>query len=212
MIEIEGFDWWAKLTPSKIQEDVEEVERKNKTKNLVHHPLEFTQFNHLLELITGSFQKWPEDKNFTVGEFINLLQDCESIEQLLNKLNMNTQKISLWEHVFSRYFIDKEKSIDLGIDLREKIIPLRNKVMHHRPIRLFELDIAKEVERKTKALLKTAKAKLSEGERENAKQISDFVDTIIFDDETLERFKEISMKIAQAWQPLIEFSSKLGRG
>ena len=161
MIEVLDFNWWGRSTPNSIQENVDEVERKAGTKQAQeHHQIEFTKFVDLISFVTGKYQKWSDTKNLTPTDLAELLDDCENIEELKQKLSQNREQTSLWEDVFSSYFDDPKGWKELEGNIEETVISIRNKVMHHRRIRIHYLRQLKESRDELNQIIGTAKSKL----------------------------------------------------
>ena len=139
MVEVKGFDWWEPWAPTSIQPRVTEIEKRSGRRAEIYHPVELTTFEHLVAIISGSVQKWREDRPLTASDLREILSECPSINELRARLEAKTQEVSLWDTVFGRYF----EEIDQWEELKDSIlgftIEARNKVMHHRPMRLYEL-------------------------------------------------------------------------
>lgn len=169
MIEVLDFNWWGRSTPNSIQENVDEVERKAGTKQAQeHHQIEFTKFVDLISFVTGKYQKWSDTKNLTPADLAELLDDCENIEELKQKLSQNREQTSLWEGVFSSYFDDPKGWKELEGNIEETVISIRNKVMHHRRIRIHHLRQLKESRDELLQIIGTAKSELPQAGLENA--------------------------------------------
>ena len=178
MTEVKGFDWWESitpaLTPQRIREDVQKVEdRIGKVSSTIHHPLELALFDDLIPFVTGSIQQWPEHKPLSASELLEILSDCSSIEDIQEKLAEKMRKISLWDEVFARYFKNADQWKELEETITGLVIPVRNKVMHHRPMHFWELQELQQTEEKVDALLASARKELSEEERIEARQVSE---------------------------------------
>jgi len=197
MTEVKGFDWWDSMTPPSIRTRVLEVEKKSGNLSAIHHPLEFTDFDHLVRIITGSVQEWTEDRPLSVADLLEILSDGRSIEEVRVKLAGKIRRISLWDTVFARYFEQADRWSELEKDITGFVIPARNKVMHHRPMRLYELRELSRIEESIRVLLISAKTELSQKERIEARRISiDFIDVIRRQQEEWAR----ALESIQRWQ------------
>ena len=178
MTEIIGFDWWDSITPflteQGIREGVQRVESTiGKASSAIHHPLELLLFDQLIPIITGSIQPWPADKPLSVVDLTEVLADCTSIEEVQGKLAEKTREIYLWDEVFVRYFENPDEWKNLAASLTEFVIPVRNKVMHHRPMHRWQLQRLEETEHVVDTLLASARTELPEEERAEARQVSE---------------------------------------
>jgi hypothetical protein len=177
MIEVGGFAWWDSVAPSlttqEIQDGVKHVEKQIGSASEFHHPLELALFEHLVLIVTSSTQAWPSTKSLTIEELAELLADCWSIEELKAALLERTREVSLWDQVFARYFENVEDWKNLAHTLRDFVIPLRNKVMHHRPVFRYELRKLVETDQTVTMLLASAVTELSQEDRSEAHQISE---------------------------------------
>lgn len=167
MTEVLDFDWWDRIAPSRVQKKVSRREEKHK----IHHPLELTDFDDLIEILFNPLQQWAEGKPLTPADLKELLNESRSLDELRKKLEEKTKKISLWDDVFSRYFDDlsNKKKEDLQKDLKE-VLDLRNRVMHHRPVGEHKLTKLREIESRVKSLINSAKSRLSEKELKQARR------------------------------------------
>jgi hypothetical protein len=178
MIEVNGFDWWNSMTPfltdQGIRNGVQQIEERiGKTASALHHPLELTLFEDLIRIVTGSVQYWPTGKLLSADDLLGILSDCSSLEDLQKKLAEKTRKVSLWDEVFARYFDDVDKWKELTKTFTNSVIDVRNKVMHHRPMHLWELRKLQEIRQSLDALLASAAAELPEEKRAEARQVSE---------------------------------------
>ena len=140
IIEVNGFDWWNSFVPENVRKKVEEVEKKAGDYQVkFHHPIEFTLFEDLIKIVTIQFQAWPDEKSITPADLTKLLSECSSVEDIQQKVDDRRKTVSIWDDVFSNYFDDKETWSKLKGEIQNKIIPIRNKIMHHRLVRKFEL-------------------------------------------------------------------------
>jgi len=178
MIEVKGFDWWGSIAPflddQGIQDSVQKIEgRIGETASALHHPLELMLFEDLIHIVTGSIQHWPTDKPLSADDFLEILSGCSSLDDLRKELKEKTRKVSLWNEVFALYFDDVNKWAETAKNLNAFVIPIRNKVMHHRPMHLWELQKLQEAKQSLDTLLGSAAPKLSEEERAQAFRVSE---------------------------------------
>jgi hypothetical protein len=205
MTEVVGFDWWASMAPPSIRIKTSEVEKKIGELASIHHPLEFTDFDHLVEIVTGSVQEWPENREVSTADLAEVLLDCHSIEEVQAKLSKKMRRISLWDTVFVSYVREPEQWNELAKSIRELVIPLRNKVMHHRPVWLYELRKLQSAEESLRDLLASAKKELSEEERVEAQRISkDFFELMRRRQEELARALGPIRRQQEEWVRILE--------
>ena len=168
MVEVLGFGWWNRI-PEKFRKKVENIELKsNKDKTKKQHPIEFTFFEDLIEIVTAKVQTWSNEQFITVDDFCNLLLTSTSLEEIQQEVRRRTTTVSLWDDVFLNYFEDKDTWINLKKSI-EKSISIRNKVMHHRLLRLHEITTLGQCQDEVDRVLKLAKSELSDIEIEDVK-------------------------------------------
>lgn len=162
MIEVAGFAWWDQLIPKNLRERAIEIEKssgKNEVK--LHHPIEFTMFDGLIEIVTAEYTEWSKEKPLTVSDLEELLNKYDSIEKLKDGLANKSKTISIWEDVFSNYFDDKETWYELKEKIKDRVIPIRNKVMHHRLLRVYEVNQLEEYRTQLNRTIRGAKRKMT---------------------------------------------------
>ena len=168
MVEVLGFGWWNRI-PEKFRKKVENIELKsNKDKTKKQHPIEFTFFEDLIEIVTAKVQTWSNEQFITVDDFCNLLLTSTSLEEIQQEVRRRTTTVSLWDDVFLKYFEEKDTWIGLKKSI-EKSISIRNKVMHHRLLRLHEITTLGQCQDEVDRVLKLAKSELSDIEIEDVK-------------------------------------------
>lgn len=156
ILEILGFEWWKTLGESEIPG----IAREGLNERGADHPLELATFDDLMKIVTAEVVEWDENKILTQADMVQLLAECESIEDLREKLEAKGKSFSFWDNVFAEYFDDEQKWIELKADLKF-IIFVRNKVMHHRPTFYSELITLREKSAKISEILLTAKSQIS---------------------------------------------------
>jgi hypothetical protein len=164
MVEVVGFDWWDSFIPEKLNKRVEKA-GGNQVKK--HHQIELTFFDDLIGIIRTKHQKWSNEQFISVTDFCDLLLTFTSLEEIPQEIRTRTKTISLWDDVFIKYFDDAGTWINLEKDIKE-VIDVRNKVMHHRLLRLHEIRILKQCHDEVDRVLDLARDNLSEAEIEDA--------------------------------------------
>lgn len=162
LAEVSGFDWWSSFAPPEIRRNVESVRGKHQTNDISLDPLEFTQFDDLIKIITAEVSEWSEDQPLSVNNFLELLSDCDSVTEIKTKLLGKIKKFSFWD-IFSNFFTDQETWEQVKKSIKV-VINERHKVMHHRPIRLGVINLLIAKKEEILAMLNTTKVKLTEDE------------------------------------------------
>jgi hypothetical protein len=174
MTEVVGFEWWETRMPSSIGRKISGIENRRRRDTDKHPPLDYSFFEDLVNFVTAKFQRWPDDKQLTAGNLSEILTNVDKITDLRNVLLEYQKEISLWDDVFSIYFDDKEHWTNLQDGLLNDVIPVRHKVVHHRDfVQEYEIEKLKEIKTNLEDTLRAAKPKLSNKEREKAKDILD---------------------------------------
>ncbi|WP_103665011.1 hypothetical protein [Gracilimonas amylolytica] len=204
MIEVVGFNWWDRLIPDKLKERAEEIAKSsNKKEEELHHPVEFTMFSGLIEIVTGKFTQWPKNKSLTVSDLEELLLKKNSMDELRIDLAEKSKTVSIWDDVFSKYFDDQKTWIELEDELTDRVIPIRNKVMHHRLLRIYEVKELKKHRTKLLGVLGNAKPKLP------ARSISDAMKSISTVFENIKVQINSDLANALAFQVSTEFQESM---
>ena len=173
-LEIFGFNWWNDSAPPSLKAKVLQTRTRDKEDGVTLHPLEYTQFDDLVELVTAEVSEWSADRPLAVHDLLEIFSGSTSIAEAKSRLEAKTRKISYWDDVFARYFHDRKEWERTRDDINF-VIRQRHKVMHHRPIRLGIVRGLKEHESKLDTLFESAKPSLSVSEiteaQEEAKHI-----------------------------------------
>lgn len=165
MTEVVGWNWWKDWIPPDIKQQVS----KRSKQTSEYHYIALIDFGVLITLMTLKVQTWSDNKNLTASDFKSLLEECCSIAELKKFLNKKVRKRSAWDEVFSQYFPDDKEWSKLSEELRKSTLKTRNDVMHHHPVRLFDLEQLRLVDKTVKKILSSAKKKLTEAEKDKAK-------------------------------------------
>ena len=180
MSEVLGFDWWNSHIPTHLREKVEGVQAKAGTQQVEsHHPIEFTSFEDLIRIVTVKFQAWPDERTISASDLYQLLNVCDSVEDIRKGVDNRRKVVSFWDDVFSYYFGDKDAWTQLKKDVKKHVIPIRNKVMHHRLFRRYELVKLEQCRNEANRIIGVAKSELSHPDLSDAQQnISMFLQTL----------------------------------
>jgi predicted CopG family antitoxin len=192
LTEVSGFDWWNTTAPADLRSKVQPIQEKHQEDGTPLDPLECTQFDDLIKIITAETSEWSESKPLSLSDLLELFSDCASVAEVKNNLIEKTTKFAFWD-VFARYFQDIKEWDKLKKSINF-VINERHKVMHHRPIRLGVITALLTKKEEIFALLDAAKPELSEKERSEAKQDIQ---------EAWDR-RTILQEYIQDWQKLIE--------
>ena len=123
-------------------------------KELPCHPLETTTLDGLISLMTLEYSQYSEDSPLLVQDLLKLCTECTSLDDLVNRINQGLEKRSLWDWVFAKHILDKDKWLKLK-GLLKDVIWIRNAVMHHKPVRIFYLNKLVEAERALEPVLES---------------------------------------------------------
>lgn len=167
-IDILGFEWWRAFGEAQISELQPALDKQKRFGGNLH-PLEWTTFEELLQIVTTSISEWNEQHSLSPSDLLVLLENSIDIGDLKNKLNQKLQRFSFWDNIFAPYFRASEeewKNFKSDLDV---IIQQRNKVMHHRPFFYSDLQLLSKKAEKLKELLATRRD-LSEQEQESIRK------------------------------------------
>lgn len=205
LTEVSGFDWWYTTAPADLRSKVQPIQEKHQEDGMPLDPLECTQFDDLIKIITAETSEWSESRMLSVIDCIELLSDCESVAEVRSKLREKTNKFAFWD-VFASYFQDEEEWKKLK-KIINFVINERHKVMHHRPIRYSVIKALESKQEEIFALLDTAKPELSEKERIETKQdIQDVWERTILQ---WQKLIEKPVQPPRGWQKLIGEAEQL---
>lgn len=169
MIEIEGFDWIDTMAPKKLKEKA-----KGRDENTELHGgnlLERLQFDDLVALVTVDIAEWSPDRELTASDLLAILDEASSVDEVREGLDAKVQTRSFWHEVFSRYF-RSEEDWQMAERLLAFIIPVRHKVMHHRPMRLGELETLRQKARQLDGIIQSTKPQLTEPDLKESRNSS----------------------------------------
>lgn len=170
-VEDVDFEYWETIADSKLQDKVELIRLKSQAQEsrVPLHPLECTLFEDLLEIIESKVSKLSKDQPLYVTDLMELLSRSTSIRRLKSEIEKSVEKISYWDRIFSRYFQDKEQWNSIKQSLKF-VINERNKVMHHRPIRLGVINALLSKKKEIFSILETADFELTQEKKIETQQ------------------------------------------
>jgi len=180
LIDVFGLDWWTSFG------DVDIPGSKQAYYNNETHPLERMTFDELINFITYEKAAWEEESPISVKDFAILVNNSDSFNKFQSNFEQKTRKISLWHNVFSKYLnINQEDWFQLKKRDLRFVIDVRNKVMHHRPLHLSELNTLEEKRKNINKIITSAKSYLTDKEKEEitklSKEIRDVYSEIVFE-------------------------------
>jgi hypothetical protein len=177
IVDIWEFNWWNSHPPDKIAQKTNKLYFRHKNDENVH-PLECTNFEDLIDILTAKFSCWKPEQSITVGDLSNLLNNHHTIDDINTELQKKMNVHSYWDNVFSKYFQNEEQWKKLEKILIKFIIPQRNNVMHHKPMYLGALKALSNKRDEIIKLIDSAKSRLSEEERIKAKSEMEEINAI----------------------------------
>ncbi len=213
MVKTLGLGWWEEIGIGDVKERAEETGKRS-GKQPPHHPLEFTEFEDLVLIFTAEWSHWGPGHGITAEGLLALLEQCSTMGELKEKLNEKTRKQSLWDSVFSHYIEDKAQWEGARKNLLEKVIRTRHKVMHHRPMSLFELKELRKASGQIKAALHAKKREPMKEEMESMqKSLMGYAEAMRQQQEqmlrSLQPFLEYNESIQEKMRPFIEQQSRM---
>ncbi len=169
-----GFEWWKELdTDAREVKSIEEVRSKHKSSPVHQQWLDFSQFNHLVWLLSANLPHKQGDEPVSARELAELLDESSSIDELKTALAKQMEPRNLWDDVFAAYFEEKS-DWTAAKETLDEIIEIRHKVMHHRAITLRQFRKLEAGHKEILDLLAAArppKEETKEEAKENAKDI-----------------------------------------
>ena len=170
MTQVFGLSWWDRLGVKQVTDRVADVREKHSSRGLQHHEIELTEFEHLVLIITADMPSWSDDRALTVGDLQDLLQSCTTIQEVRAQLVRKTEKATIWDHVFSRFFSDADEWKAAKHDLIGTVVQVRHKVMHHRPVWRWELEKLQTAADRVHRVLSLRKPSMGAAEKVEAKE------------------------------------------
>ncbi|MCE0917619.1 hypothetical protein [Pseudomonas sp. NMI760_13] len=171
-----GIDWLAKVGNAQITARVMATQQKGQGA-IYQHPVEFTELDHLLEIVTVDLAAWDIDRPVSASDMFTLLQEAKDLEEVRATLAQRMQKRSFWDVVFSSFFDDMTSWRNWKSRWKKEVITLRNRVMHHRPVFAWEIEKLRQTAHEFTNLLKSHRKQFSiteeESVREAAQQLMD---------------------------------------
>ena len=84
--EIWGFNWWSSHPPENIAQRIDRTYTQNNQYSRLH-PLECATFEDLIGIFTAKLPSWQNDQTLTVNDLSELLNNCDSIEEIKDRCN-----------------------------------------------------------------------------------------------------------------------------
>jgi hypothetical protein len=135
-----GINWLEMVADDRISTRIQATIQKSQSA-IYQHPVEFTELDHLLEIVTLDLASWASHKPITTEDLINLLEVGNDLKEIKETLARRMKKRSFWDAVFSPFFDDLASWHSWKSRWKKEVIGLRNRVMHHRPV--FEWEVLK---------------------------------------------------------------------
>ncbi|VVM74900.1 hypothetical protein PS619_01997 [Pseudomonas fluorescens] len=195
-----GIDWLTKVGDAQISARVTATQQKGKDA-IYQHPVEFTELDQLLEIVTVDLAAWDNDRTLSASDIFSLLKDAKDLEDVRDMLGRWMQKRSFWDVVFSSFFDDMASWRDWKSRWKKEVINLRNRVMHHRPVFVWEIDRLRHTANEFTTLLQAHRKQLSIKEEESVRDVAQQLM------ETFESRRDLHMAFGGSRQSGISFAS-----
>ena len=168
IVEVLGFEWWTSLGKVDIP-GLTSPSTDLRSLRETHHPLELTQFDDLVKIMTTEVAQWEDDRVLSMLELAELLEEAENIGDLKKRLARRRERFSFWDRVFARYFLDEDdwRAFKKELDF---VIEIRHCVMHHRPVHHGQLLQLQSKRERLRNLLMSARESLPERERAQVRE------------------------------------------
>lgn len=164
-----GIDWLSMLDDTRLSARILATAQKGHSV-VYQHPVEFTELDHLLDIVTLDLAAWAEERSITAGDLLSLLENGSDLTDIQAALQRRMRKRSFWDVVFSPFFDDLQTWSDWKLRWQTEVIGLRNKVMHHRPVFDWEIVKLRKTATEFTALLDQHRHKLSMKDEEVVRQ------------------------------------------
>ncbi len=211
MTDVAGKDWWCDWCPPGVNDKAKR--RKNNDER--GHEIELIDFADLLTLMTANVQDWPDNYQITANDLTNMMKEISSFDGLKKEIEQRSKSRSAWDDIFLPYIKGSSGWDDLKNELGAVIIPIRHRVMHHRPVHMYELDKVKKSSHSLRKLLNQSMNIIDERRRkelhklnqemtQNLKKSVSKVNRSIFGVADLIQFHEQQQAALRMAAPLIE--------
>lgn len=164
-----GIDWLTMVDDARISSRVLATIQKGQSA-IYQHPVEFTELDHLLEIVTLDLAAWAEQRSITADDLLSLLEVGTDLKDIRATLAQRMKKRSFWDVVFSPFFDDLPSWQSWKSRWKKEVIGLRNRVMHHRPVFDWEIDKLRVTAVEFTTLLSQHRKRLSMKDTESIRQ------------------------------------------
>ncbi|MCK4393358.1 hypothetical protein KAX17_10680 [Candidatus Bipolaricaulota bacterium] len=168
MTDVAGDDWWNSWSPPGVDEKA--VMRKATGAN--DHQIELVDFTDLLTLMTAQIQDWPDDYKLSAKDIADIIGGNADFEMFKAQLSKRLMKRSAWDDIFLPYITDSASWEEMKDELVSIIIPIRHRVMHHRPTHLYHLEKVKGHSRRLRKHLEHSRRTIDEKQRRELQELS----------------------------------------
>ena len=159
-ISILGFEKWHSFIKLVLGAEIARVRSAISDSEPALTDLECINLEQLVKLITWSASEWTANRQLSAEDILQLLSNEQSLRDARTSVEKKLRKQSAWDDVFQHVFDDptdcRQIENDLSFAIRE-----RNRIMHHRPMRLGVLEPLSKAERRIRELLAKATQHLS---------------------------------------------------
>ena len=176
-ISLLGFTGWRRFVYLALLDDIQRVATSDAESDMTLTPLECTQIEDLLTLVTWKAREWSPERSLSVDDVLEVAETASSFEDFVKTLKSKATESSAWDDVFHRFFEDTGEWTQVRSDL-EFVVSQRHRIMHHRPMRLGTLEPLEDKERHINAFFGRVAPKLSDSDLDQARSAMSRVGTV----------------------------------
>jgi hypothetical protein len=168
MTDVAGKDWWRNWCPAGVNEKAKTRQQDDEQ----GHRIELVDFPDLLTLMTARIQDWPDQYVVPAKDLAEILAGATDFDAFKAEVTKRTTSRSAWDDIFPPYVRDVSAWNELKNELEANIIPIRHRVMHHRPVHLYHLEKVKKCFRVLKKYLGQTRETIEERRRKELADLS----------------------------------------
>jgi len=158
MIEVLGPNWWGEVIPPELREkSIQPAKRPGQ----IQHPLDWLTFEQLMSVFSAEYVEWAPNRLITSSDLLSLLELGTDLSAMRAEARKRVKPFALWDDCFGKYFTNGEAWHLQKSFIERQVVPFRNAVMHHRPVRLHHLVAVQSGAGELLTLLQAARPRLA---------------------------------------------------